>query len=331
MILARPGRVAQLLCIGSLFLPASTAAPGQDALPDAPSASVRRFELGGQLTDIQLAHCYHVTLGCLLPVPQLAGGPAAALSLNTHLAVDAIYNVFTTYDNYYYASDYGGRGSELLVGVRVQARARRYGLSAFERPGFTHWNGVVTQLLGSTVVARSPETYFANEAGGGVEYLPSKRVRVNLEMGDLIVNRRDHHGYDFGSWTNNLQTSAGVYVGVGRPIFPRPPAVQTVPPHRFFDRTNLLLIGVSLLGQGADAITTQRFHSHGQQEQDPLARPFVNQGWAGQIGLAAIYNAAQVTAMVGLHKMGQHEVERLVPLVVAAAGAYNGYSNLQGE
>jgi hypothetical protein len=101
--------------------------------------------------------------------------------------------------------------------------------------------------------------------------------------------------------------------------------------HRFFDNTNLLLIGASLLGQSADQITTRRFLSHGGQEQDPLSRPFVDQGWGGQVGIAAIENTAQIFVMYRLHKMGHHRIERILLLVTAFAHGNMGYRNLQNR
>ena len=54
------------------------------------------------------------------------------------------------------------------------------------------------------------------------------------------------------------------------------------------------------------------------------ARPFIGAGWGGQIGLAVLYNAAEISVMYGLHKM-----ERIVPLGPCAIGGYAGYHNLQ--
>jgi hypothetical protein len=127
-----------------------------------------------------------------------------------------------------------------------------------------------------------------------------------------------------------LQTSVGVYAGIGKVVGNGTFDVGREPAHRFFDKTDVLLMTVSLLGQSADMITTQRFHSHGFQEADPFARPFVDAGWGGQIGLAAINNGLEIGVMYALHKMGHHRVERLVPLVVGAEGAFSGYHNLQG-
>jgi hypothetical protein len=250
-------------------------------------------------------------------------GPGIALNLNRHLALDGVYNVMLGFQ---YPG--GGRESELLFGVRAEARAKRYGLLAFALPGVVHWNAFQTGYFAEPgslyqMIQFSTKTYFASDAGGGVEYFPSARVHVRAEMGDLLISRS-------GAWTNNLQTSVGVYSGIGKMVGNGTFDVGRGPAHRFFDKTDVLLMTVSLLGQSADMITTQRFHSHGHQEADPFARPFVDAGWGGQIGLAVIYNAAEIAAIYGLHRMGHHRVERLVPLAVGAEGAFSGYHNLQG-
>ncbi|MGO9325496.1 MAG: hypothetical protein ACLP07_13125 [Terracidiphilus sp.] len=86
---------------------------------------------------------------------------------------------------------------------------------------------------------------------------------------------------------------------------------------------------MSLLGQASDAISTQRFRKRGFEEQDPLAKPFVDQGWPGQIGLAAIDNAAQLSVMFFLHRTNHHRVERLVPITFGVASGVMGYRNDQ--
>jgi len=81
----------------------------------------------------------------------------------------------------------------------------------------------------------------------------------------------------------------------------------------------------------ADAVTTERRISHGWGEQDPLARPFADQGWGGMIGLGIIENTAQILVMYRLHKMGHHRIERTLPLVTALLGGRQGYHNLQHQ
>jgi hypothetical protein len=77
----------------------------------------------------------------------------------------------------------------------------------------------------------------------------------------------------------------------------------------------------------ADAITTQRFISRGQIEGDPLARPLVKYGWSGQISLEALEAGAEISGMYGLHRIGKHWLERLVPMSISTAHAIFAYGN----
>lgn len=292
--------------------------------------------------------------GCIgerdCPTPQFGLGAGAALNINQHFAIDSSFNLLPGYDNlrsYAYGVAQGGHASEFLVGARAEVRAKRYGFFADAKPGLLSWSEVPTAVTVTPGTGGSYDTeswdygrrtFFATEFGGGLEYSPSARVHVRVDMGDLLVRYYDGVKSDWAGitsiecspcrpWANNLQTTAGVYFGVGKPIAWTPPNLDAPPPHRFFDRTNLALLGVSLLGQTADAITTQRFISHGVSEEDPLARPFVKFGWSGQIGLAVINNGAEITGMYGLHRMHQHRIERIVPLAIAAASGVMAYRN----
>ncbi len=94
-------------------------------------------------------------------------------------------------------------------------------------------------------------------------------------------------------------------------------------PHRFFDTTNIALIGVESGALIADGIYTQRaltkypdvFH-----EADPIARPFVSHGWSGQIAGGVLFVSAEVGLRYLLHRHEHHRLERLLPLVLTVYG-----------
>jgi hypothetical protein len=130
-----------------------------------------------------------------------------------------------------------------------------------------------------------------------------------------------------GPWTSNLQSTVSVDYELGKPVEWTSPRFDERTEHAFFDRTNLGLMTVSLLGQAADAITTQRFISHGLHEGDPLAQPFVKYGWSGQIGLAVLVNGIEISGMYGLHRLHHHNIERGVPLAVATASGIWAFQN----
>jgi hypothetical protein len=324
--------------------------PNAPAAASQPDASLRRFEFGGQAVDIRLGSCVGSGIAC--PTPQFGLGAGAALNLGPRLAVDTAVNVLPRFDRLHYDSGVpeGGHATEFLLGPRAQVRARQYGFFVAAKPGLLTWSQVLTGFT-YTPISGSPakydvtddygrRAYFATELSGGVEYSPAGRVRLRVEMGDLLVHYSGALRYTFpggtsldcspcAGWTSNLQTVAGVYFDVGKPIDWNPPRMDAAPGHNFFDRTNIALMGASLLGQMSDAITTQRFLAHGDRELDPLAAPFVKYGWSGQIGLGVLVNGAEILSMYGLHRMHQPRIERILPLGIAAASGAMAYRNLQ--
>ena len=112
---------------------------------------------------------------------------------------------------------------------------------------------------------------------------------------------------------------------------PAPASGQAVhAPHRFFDAVNISLTAMETGALLADGYTTQRnLHDFGQlgREADPLARPFVNAGWPGQIAGGALVVSADVGLRYWLHKRGHHKAERLLPLVLTTYGLVGAIHN----
>jgi hypothetical protein len=200
----------------------------------------------------------------------------------------------------------------------------------YGRPGVFHTTAWTTEP-GLPYLSGPSNSDFVTNVGGGIEYIAPSRLRARVELGDLLEYFPCGANCTNKEWTNHLQFSVGLYAAIGKPVAGKPFDTDSGRSHRFIDKTNLLLIGSSLLGQFADAITTQRFHSHGGIEADPIARPFIEHGWGGEIGLGVIENTAQIYVMYGLHKMGHHRIERIVPLATAFTHGYEGYHNLQNQ
>lgn len=318
--------------------------------PVSPQASISRFEIGGQAADLRLGGCFglpHCT------TPQFGLGASAALNLNPHFAISSSVNFLPRNDVFHgyfiNGAAEGGHLLEFVTGLRAEARARRYGFFADAKPGLVSWSQVLTS---ETLTPTGPNTYdvnnytsrrtfFAMKFGGGVEYSPDARVHFRIDMGDLLVRYDDTVYLHFpGStslfcespckpWLNNLQTTAGVYFGLGKPMTWTPPDMHVGPQRPFWNDTSIALMGASLLGQAADAITTQRFIHHGLKEGNPLAAPFVKYGWSGQIGLAVLTNGAEISGMYGLHRMHRYWIERIVPIAIATASGIVAYRNTQ--
>ena len=61
----------------------------------------------------------------------------------------------------------------------------------------------------------------------------------------------------------------------------------------------------------ADAITTQRGLSQGYREANPIMRPFVTRGTAGQAAGSALGFGAALGTVYILHKTNHHKAERV--------------------
>ena len=281
----------------------------------AEDTGLRRFEIGIQTADVRTG-CIGSAFSC--PIPSFALGAGGAMNLNQHFSLDANFFI-TPQSASYITNTFGGHASELLLGARAEVRARHYGFFLKAQPGYFSWSHLITEVTSRTPpVGR--QTNFASNAGAGLEYSPSARIHLRGEVTDLVL----HQG---NSWTNNLQPSAGIYYGLGRQIQWKPPVYEANRAHRFNDTANLTLLTASTLAITADAITTQRDLARGDREGDPFARPLVKYGWSGEISAMALEIGAEILGMYGLHRIGQHRAERLVPVCLAIAHGIFAYGN----
>jgi hypothetical protein len=86
------------------------------------------------------------------------------------------------------------------------------------------------------------------------------------------------------------------------------------PAHHFFDRANnIRFIALASL-VATDGYTTQIALNGSSRfrEVNPLARPFVSHGAAGQVAASAIGLGAATGTAYLLHKTGHHKIERFV-------------------
>jgi hypothetical protein len=108
-----------------------------------------------------------------------------------------------------------------------------------------------------------------------------------------------------------FSSSAVAYTPMVQPV--NFAAVKT-PAHQFFERGNNTRFVVLAGLVAADGLTTQlALSGNGSfREINPLARPFVNQGTAGQVAASAIGLGASTGTAYLLHKTGHHKLERFV-------------------
>jgi hypothetical protein len=127
----------------------------------------------------------------------------------------------------------------------------------------------------------------------------------------------------------NIALSVAKYAGQqGAAGHGRPPQVSIPPPHRFFDAKNIALTVAESIALTADGIYIQRILTQwGGEELDPIARPFVNAGWPGQIAGGALVVGAEVVLRYLLHRSNHHTLERLLPTVLIVYGTVGAVHN----
>ena len=306
--------------------------------------SYRRFELSSQTTTLRITGETPSCGGC--PVAKWMIGPEFTFNLNQHFALDGAlaWSPSSTRSG---SDTYGGRLHEVLIGPKASIRGRRFTFFTKARPGFVSWSHALTDVqfinfpptsLGDIKLTYARRNFFAFAMTGGIEYALSPHLTLTAELGDTLVRPTSPSGYVW-PMTHNLQTTMGASYRFGKESVEPAPSNPT---HKFFDRFNIALITVSLLSQTADAVTTQRrlkscWRNHPGEmswvcsdlEGNPIARPFVNQGWPGQVSLAIIVNSAQTMVMYAIHRMGYHRVERVVPLPLTIEGGIQAYKSLQ--
>lgn len=300
---------------------------------------LRRFEVGIQTTALRTEGVRGSCLGCA--TQHWAVGPAVSVNLNRTLAIDGTFSV--TPQQFLAQQFTGGRMTAAFTGVKGSVRHNRWILFAKARPvGFVHWSHVITGVEFPQGPAApftfdfGSRTQFAQDFGGGIEFAMTQRTGLRFEMGDTRIR------VVAGRTTENLQISTGVFYRVGQTLRSESRSVAPQDSHRFVDKGNIAIWTASLLAQTADAIATQRTHANclrnplfgdralcNEIEADPLARPFVNHGWSGQIGLAVIVNTAQIGTQYVLHRWGHHRVERVLPVPLMIGNIHGAYQNLQ--
>ena len=295
----------------------SVSAPRSQAV----DTGISRFESGVSSAAVRTPF----GLGCC---PVLALGPAASININHRFAIDA--ELLRTPSSSVSASNfYGGHITEFLAGIRSEIRARKYGYFLKAQSGFLTWDRVITGVAyptpGAFTFVYGSRSSFVADLGAGFEFSPASRIHLRAGVGDLITRQGR------SSWTNNVQPHAGLFVGLGRPLAWRPPVYSPHTTHPFWDQWNIVLVSGSVLAMTADSITTQRFINQGQREGNPLAAPLVKYGWSGQASVEGMETAALIMGIYGLHRIGHHWMERLVPCAIAAAHGILAFQNTKAS
>jgi hypothetical protein len=88
---------------------------------------------------------------------------------------------------------------------------------------------------------------------------------------------------------------------------------------RYWTRAEIGRQAALVSGLAADAITTQRILGRGGHEEDPLARPLVTHGWAGQMAATGLAYGGHMAGQWWLRRKGHGTMARRETLGYAAA------------
>src|SRR5205085_8367911 len=128
--------------------------------------NLARVELGGQVA---------TGSPLLTQNKPLIVGPALALNFNRYLSFDSTLLIST--DNGGGRSTFdGGRYTQGFFGLKATVRTPRFGVFAAAHPGFISWSSVITSFQlppgQPPILQYGRRSYFAFDAGGGVEFFP---------------------------------------------------------------------------------------------------------------------------------------------------------------
>lgn len=149
-----------------------------------------KIEVGGQLTIIHFRDFKRFDLSRQTTIPivtnptDAGAGVRGLYNLTPHLALDGEIDFFPATD-----VDKGGRKTLGVLGLKAGRRFESFGLFAKGRPGFMRLGRVARcpdqlRLDGCGFLA---ERTFALDAGGVLEFYPSRRIVVRFDAGDLMV------------------------------------------------------------------------------------------------------------------------------------------------
>jgi Outer membrane protein beta-barrel domain len=160
-----------------------------------PPVDERPFEVGGLITiiDMRALDQTITTPGGVIfansPESATVGfGGRVGYNLNRHVALEAEAS-FMPERNLEEVNQ--SRRGQLFAGVKAGKRWESFGVFAKARPGLMHTSNVPSHQVcgvgGTLGCTETSQTNFAMDIGGVVEFYPTPRTIVRLDVGDTII------------------------------------------------------------------------------------------------------------------------------------------------
>jgi hypothetical protein len=207
--------IAAAVCLAAAPAPAQTPAKGQS--PASTQSNVRRLEVGGHFSTLQIGDAGHTNAGLggrvsyeFLPWLALEGD----VSYFPHDRLDIDLGA----SSLMLQTQYSRRRLEGFAGPKIGVRGERFGVFGKARPGVTHLidkgMNCVGELCALALLARpeyNPE--FALDLGGIVEFYATERTVARFDLGTTVIRHRSSFAPPCRECTTqNFSTSLGMGV-----------------------------------------------------------------------------------------------------------------------
>jgi len=187
---------ALILCFVLCLIPFNCSTAAAQSAPDGGGADERRLEVGVQFTAVRVDND-PIAIAFSGRRTEPGFGGRLAYNLNGNVALESEVNFFPRDYGGFRTPLSGGRITQGLFGVKAGGRGERFGLFGKARPGFVRYHRAVENVRfpgGNGPDPRDPfgfeyggATHLALDVGGVVEYYPSRRTVVRLDLGDTLV------------------------------------------------------------------------------------------------------------------------------------------------
>jgi hypothetical protein len=152
-----------------------------------------KIEIGVQTTSLTLVHPDFPEFDDTQP----GIGGRFTFNFNRSIAAEAEVN-FLPKKQFVLTAD--GSAIQAQFGVKIGKRFEKFGVFGKIRPGFLRVNRVASFIPGAQISGAGafftiePRAFFTIDAGGVLEFYPSKRLVVRFDAGDTVIRHPDRFG-----------------------------------------------------------------------------------------------------------------------------------------